>query len=357
MTSPPDDLTIPTTPAPALALTKSSATTTVTHVGQVVPYAITVSNTGNVTIAGIQVTDSMQAPATDSGLSALACPQTTLAVGEQMTCTVSYAASQADLDAGAIANTATASGTAPDGSTVRPPDAFLIVPADQQATLALKKTGQLTGNGPLVAGEKVTYSFVVTNTGNVTVDAIAIDEAAFSGSGPLPAPICPPGALPPGAQAVCTTEYTVTQGDVDAGTVANAAIANGTAPNGPVSSPPSDAVVPLAAHPGLTLHKSVDPVTVASAGDTVTYRFEVSNTGNVSVSALAIDETAFSGTGTMTTPVCGVTVLAPGQSTTCTAHYSVTQADVDAGHVTNTAVANATSAGARRSHPTPPPLS
>ncbi|MGH1526695.1 DUF11 domain-containing protein [Leifsonia sp. L25] len=104
MTSPPDDLTIPTTPAPALALTKSSATTTVTHVGQVVPYAITVSNTGNVTIAGIQVTDSMQAPATDSGLSALACPQTTLAVGEQMTCTVSYAASQADLDAGAIAN-------------------------------------------------------------------------------------------------------------------------------------------------------------------------------------------------------------------------------------------------------------
>ncbi|MGH1526696.1 DUF7507 domain-containing protein [Leifsonia sp. L25] len=86
-------------------------------------------------------------------------------------------------------------------------------------------------------------------------------------------------------------------------------------------------------------------MTVASAGDTVTYRFEVSNTGNVSVSALAIDETAFSGTGTMTTPVCGVTVLAPGQSTTCTAHYSVTQADVDAGHVTNTAVANATSAG------------
>ncbi len=42
---------------PALNVVKSSTTTSVTAAGQVVPYTFTVTNTGNVTLTGVTVTD------------------------------------------------------------------------------------------------------------------------------------------------------------------------------------------------------------------------------------------------------------------------------------------------------------
>jgi hypothetical protein len=50
---------------------------------------------------------------------------------------------------------------------------------------------------------------------------------------------------------------------------------------------------------------------------------------------------------------CPVTVLEPEESTTCTAHYTVTAADVEAGFIANTAVA--TGGGARDETVTSPP--
>ncbi|MFI9333094.1 Ig-like domain-containing protein, partial [Kitasatospora sp. NPDC052868] len=102
-----------------------------------------------------------------------------------------------------------------------------------------------------------------------------------------------------------------------------------------------NAVTPPAA-PALTIAKSVTPATVSAAGDTVTYSFLVTNTGNVDLTAVGVTETAFSGTGTAPTASCPVTTLAPGASTTCTATYGVTQADIDAGIVTNAATAHGT---------------
>ena len=79
----------------------------------------------------------------------------------------------------------------------------------------------------------VTYTFHVTNTGNVTVSAVAIDETAFSGTGTPPVATCPPGPLAPGATASdCTATYTVTQADIDAGSIANTATATATPPLG-----------------------------------------------------------------------------------------------------------------------------
>ena len=49
------------------------------------------------------------------GLSAIACPATTLAPGASETCTATYTTTQADVDAGSITNTGTATGTPPTG--------------------------------------------------------------------------------------------------------------------------------------------------------------------------------------------------------------------------------------------------
>lgn len=95
---------------------------------------------------------------------------------------------------------------------------------------------------------------------------------------------------------------------------------------------------------GLALEKTVD-VETSKAGDTVTYRFLVTNTGQLPLSTLSISETSFTGTGTLSAPVCPVTTLAVGESTTCEATYTVTAADAAAGTVTNEAVANSVVSG------------
>ena len=83
--------------------------------------------------------------------------------------------------------------------------------------------------------------------------------------------------------------------------------------------------------------KSATPGTVSKAGQQVEYRFAVTNTGNVTLSGVTVKDTAFSGTGTLGAITCPESSLAPQASETCTADYTVTQADVDAGTITNTA--------------------
>ena len=75
------------------------------------------------------------------------------------------------------------------------------------------------------------------------------------------------------------------------------------------------------------------PATVTAAGDTVTYSFVVTNTGNVTVTDVAVTDTFTAPAGPELTVSCPVTTLAPAASTTCTASYTVTQADVDNGSI------------------------
>ncbi len=75
-----------------------------------------------------------------------------------------------------------------------------------------------------------------------------------------------------------------------------------------------------------------------SLGDTLTYTFNVTNTGNVDLDPVTVTDPM---TG-LSTISCGVTSLAPSMSTTCTATYTVTQADVNAGSIYNMATATGT---------------
>jgi uncharacterized repeat protein (TIGR01451 family) len=202
-----------------------------------------------------------------------------------------------------------------------------------------------TASRPTVtaAGQVVTYSFHVINTGNQTLTNVAINETQFSGTGTAPVVTCPATTLAPQDTTDCSGTYTVTQADIDAGSISNTATVSGTPPTGLViTSAPSSATVTAIALPGLALNKSAQPTTVDSVGDVVAYTFTVTNTGNVTLSGVGIDEQLFSGTGTLSAIDCPSGALAPSDIVNCTASYAVTQADLDAGSVSNTATASGT---------------
>src|SRR5581483_12098132 len=106
-------------------------------------------------------------------------------------------------------------------------------------------------------GQLITYSFVVTNTGNVTATGVTVTEKSFSGTGTPPVPSCPATTLAPGAQMTCTATYTLTQQDIDNGSVTNTAGGTITPPTGPPQPiPPDTIIIPGNPNPAITLVKS-----------------------------------------------------------------------------------------------------
>ncbi len=87
----------------------------------------------------------------------------------------------------------------------------------------------------------------------------------------------------------------------------------------------------------LTLTKTADPQTYDHVGQIITYTYVITNSGNITLSPAQFtgSDTAFE------VPIaCGEQniSLAPKESLTCTATYTITQADMDAGSVTTSAV-------------------
>ena len=133
---------------------------------------------------------------------------------------------------------------------------------------------------------------------------------------------------------------TVTQADLDAGQILNKATATGkqihTATD--ITSNQATAKITLDTHPALTIVKTSNITSTTVNGDIVTYWFTVKNTGDVTLHNVAIaDELAGIGpTNPLTVASLGV-----GAQTVFTANYTVTQADIDAGKITNKATATA----------------
>ncbi|WP_274626754.1 DUF7507 domain-containing protein [Arvimicrobium flavum] len=334
-TSPPSTAVVPPQQTPALTILKTGTLNDLDgdgllDLGETIAYAFLVTNTGTVTLTGVTVTDPL--------VTIVEAPQT-LAPGASFTFTASYTPLQADIDAGQVTNTATATGTPPPGLTppVSPPST-VVVPPQQTPGLTLVKTGTLNdldGDNLLDLGETIAYEFLVTNTGNVTLTGVTVAD-------PLVTIVEAPQTLAPGASFTFTASYTPLQADIDAGSVTNTATASGTPPPGltPPVSPPSTAVVPPQQTPGLTLVKTgtlndLDGDNLLDLGETIAYAFLVTNTGTVTLTGVTV-------TDPLVTIVEAPQTLAPGASFTFTASYTPLQADIDAGSVTNTATATGT---------------
>ncbi|MBN9173713.1 MAG: DUF11 domain-containing protein, partial [Microbacterium sp.] len=339
-----DDSTVttPQEPVGRLTLVKTADTAYVNVAGDAIAYTFAIRNAGNVTIHDVSADET--AFSGSGGEPAISCPASTLTPGQQIECTASYTVTQADMNAGSIVNTARATGLDPTGADVASATSTATVTANAVPAISLLKSADVTSYASV--GGDITFSFLITNTGNVSLTGVGISEDAFTGSGALDTVDCSTTTLAPGESETCTSGYETTQADLDRGSVDNPATAFGEPSGGTtVASTSSTVSIPAVQSPALTLDKTVDPGTADAAGDSVTYTFHATNTGNVTLTGLAIAESAFSGTGGLAAPDCDTAALKPGADVTCTVTYQVTQADVDAGTVTNTAVASAAVGG------------
>jgi uncharacterized repeat protein (TIGR01451 family) len=235
---------VPATQGGALTVVKSASPAAVTAAGQLISYSFLATNTGNVTLTNVAVTDTQAAPA-GSLASGPACPAATLAPGATETCTATYTVTQADIDNGSVSDSATVSGNSPSGAPVTSPPSTATVPVTQAGGLTVVKSAL----PPVItaAGQLVSYSFLVTNTGNVTLTNVAVADLQAAPAASLASgPACPAATLAPGATETCTATYTVTQADIDNGSVSDSATVSGDPPSGPpVTSPPSTVTVPV----------------------------------------------------------------------------------------------------------------
>ena len=192
------------------------------------------------------------------------------------------------------------------------------------------------------AGQVIGYTYTVTNNGTtpLTGPVTVTDNRATV--------LCPElktvgnkdDRLDQTETITCAGGYNVAQTDVTAGNVTSTAQAH----VGGIDSNSVNTVVSLAENKVLTISVAANPLTFSQANQTITYTYTVKNTG-----AATLGPTQFLVRDDhIPTPInCGPNnaLLATNESVTCTATYTITQNDVTAGKVTNTATASGAGAG------------
>ena len=192
--------------APALDEKDSSGDVTL---GDVLNYKAAAENSGNVPLTNVTVSDEL------TGAVEVICP--TLGVGERCEWSGSHGVTQADVDAGEVANTVTAG-----ADDVADEQASQSTTVAQVRALTLQKTTVVEGF--LGVGERIPYTYRVSNSGTVTLAGTVTIEDDKIGSG-ITCEAVPADGLGPGGTVTCRAIYTIEQADVDGAEVVNTASA------------------------------------------------------------------------------------------------------------------------------------
>ncbi len=176
--SPPDSTSTPIARNPAIAATKTATLTTDTGVigqadaGDVITYAVGVTNTGNVTLDNLVVTDSFEGGAPTT----LSCSPTTLAPGASATCaTYTHTVTAAEAAAGGtLDNVATATGrSTASAQTVTSTGTAVVAVNGAPATIRVTKTAS---PHDVHVGDLVRYTVTMENTSQTPMtDGTLID--------------------------------------------------------------------------------------------------------------------------------------------------------------------------------------
>lgn len=312
---------------PGISLSKALTGTAPVKAGDATTWNLIATNTGTVALTSVTITDSLTGDTKACG---------TLTVSAVCTLSVTYPATQADIDAGVINNSATVVGTAPEG------DVFSasanaqtsIVPSPSVSLVKLSDVAAVP-----VAGDTVVYDFVATNTGNVTLSGVSISDP-FPGLGAMTCSPAQPATLNPGEILSCRANYALTQANIDAGKIVNNASVSGRSPSNVTVSNSASKETMLGQSPNMSFVKTASFFDPPQIGDVVDYTFEATNTGNVTLSNATIVDALEGLSDLVCSPVQPAT-LSPGGKLACTAEYAITQPDIDLATLTNKATITA----------------
>ena len=316
-------------------------------VGDTISYTITVENTGNTDLSGLELTDVL----TDRNgnvLTLTSGPNFTsadlgssegaLRQGETATYLATYFISQESFDTGGVSNTVTVVASSPgmtndvfdisddgddtDGNTESDPTVTLTDTPESPA-IEVTKTAAVTDNGDGDVGldDTITYTITVTNTGDTDLSSVDLTDTLTDlngvsltlNSGPLftgSSLGSADGSLVVGEVATYTATYIITAQAVNAGGVSNTVTAVATSPGGTVVSDisddgddtdgntESDPTVTLTDTPESPAIEVTKTAAVTDNGDgdvglddTITYTITVTNTGDTDLSSVDLTDT------------------------------------------------------------------
>lgn len=182
-------------------------------------------------------------------------------------------------------------------------------------------------------GDVIHYTLTATNNGNTTIHNVMIHDPLLA---VLLFSLSVPAVLEPGETLTATGIHIVNQHDLDIGLFYNLATAsgNGPAPDCEPVTFMADECVPAIQNPDITLTKIAAEEDYDEVGDVIHYTLEAKNTGNVSLHGVSITDPLL---GELSFSLASPAFLFPCQTLTATGTHTVTQADLDAGHIINTA--------------------
>ena len=361
----------------------------VNDIGDIVHYTITVSNTGNIDISSVAVTDTLAG--LNSGTLDLTGPLQYLSgsrgsnsdvilVNEQANYRASFTINQDAVDFGGLRNIVTAQGIddAQSGTiTASTENVDTIIPANPSLTVT--KTVDATDNdndGKIGVGDTLTFTISILNTGNQTLDGFSFTDTLEDLEGnalsyTTPITTNDPENLLPGEIKTYTATFDITQQVVDnrgisnsvvvlASNLTDSAFVNDTSDDGDTGAGDTGddpTIFNITAEPSLDVTKTVvnsdlDGDGLISEGDKLTYTINVENNGNITLRSLYVTDVITdiaSNTRNLDNSNLPVFIsnslgsvqgtLLSGEIATYTATYTIVADDVTAGGVMNQAFA------------------
>ncbi|MCA0904764.1 hypothetical protein, partial [Qipengyuania aquimaris] len=285
--------------------------------GDQIVYLFTVTNNGDLALTDVDLTD----PNIDGGSlvrldDIIGNNDDVLDVGEKWAFTATHTVTQDELDSngddssdgpdGDIDNTATVTAQSAGGEVSANDDEdapLLQIPGIEvlKSVDSVEDDDDFGGSGQVdSAGDVINYNITIANTGNFALSGVTMTDKVEAYSSVNATPVedgfgfnigdtDADGYLDVDEVWEYTASYTVTQEDIDNGGGGDGAIDNvATGDTNETLPDQDDATVPIVDAPAINIVKegvSDDP-DCTDAGDTITYTYTVTNTGNVALSGV-----------------------------------------------------------------------
>jgi len=319
---------------PSLDLYKSTAidfNAGTIALGDHLGYTITATNTGNTTLSNILLNDILITPGTQSCASLL--PHETCILEGNLTVT------QTDIDRGEILNSATAKADGIERLERYVTTAIIQIPAGKlQKSLLFNEDND--GNGEVSLGDRLHYEVNLTNTGNITLHNVIIEDTILIPTMQRCSMLAP--------TAVCTLRgiHTVTQEEVDHAELNNTA-SGSSDETGILQSNTVSLSIPQ--HPALIFSKEANLSSISAPGS-IGYTLTATNTGNLSLTEVNVNDILPDGSSIVPLYLDGDSdsdgILDIGERWVYRVSYAVTQSDIDTGSTVTNMASISTAEGA-----------